>query len=136
LLYDEIYRHAVTVGIGLVDAVEIDRINILRATLLSMAMAVGNLRPRPDFLLIDGNVGLPVPIRQRTLVRGDSRSLSIAAASIVAKVTRDRIMERYGLDYPEFGFELHKGYPTKAHREAVLKFGRTPIHRASFTVKV
>lgn len=136
LLYDEIYRHAVTVGIGLVDAVEIDRINILRATLLSMAMAVGNLRPRPDFLLIDGNVGLPVPIRQRTLVRGDSRSLSIAAASIVAKVTRDRIMERYGLDYPEFGFELHKGYPTKAHREAVLKFGRTPIHRASFTVKL
>ncbi len=134
-LYEQIYQEAVSIGIGIVDAVEIDRINILQATRLSMAMAVDNLLPRPDYLLIDGNVGIPLPIKQQPIVRGDSLSISIAAASIVAKVTRDRMMERYSLDYPEFGFAVHKGYPTKAHREAILRYGRTPIHRLSFSVK-
>lgn len=136
LLYEQIYQDAVTIGIGIVDAVEIDRINILQATRLSMAMAVGNLRPQPDYLLIDGNTGIALPLRQEPIVGGDGRSVSIAAASIIAKVTRDRMMERYSLDYPEFGFATHKGYPTRAHREAVMKYGRTPIHRRSFTVKV
>lgn len=134
-LYDQIYTDAVTIGIGIVDAVEIDRINILQATRLSMVMAVENLSPRPEYLLIDGNFGIPLPVKQLPIVRGDSLSISIAAASIIAKVTRDRLMERYSLDYPEFGFATHKGYPTRAHREAVLKYGRSPIHRLSFTVK-
>ena len=136
LLYEQIYRDALSIGLGIVDAVEIDRINILQATRLSMAMAVENLSPQPDYLLIDGNFGIPSPVRQASIVRGDSRSISIAAASIIAKVTRDRMMERYSLDYPEFGFASHKGYPTRAHREAVLKYGPTPIHRTSFTVKI
>jgi ribonuclease HII len=134
-LYDRLYKEAVTVGIGIVDAVEIDRINILQATRLAMAMAVKNLSPQPDYLLIDGNVGISLTVEQEPVVRGDSLSISIAAASIIAKVTRDRMMEQYNLDYPEYGFAGHKGYPTKAHRAAVLKYGFTPIHRASFTVK-
>jgi ribonuclease HII len=134
-LYDRIYNEAVTIGIGIVDAVEIDRINILQATRLAMAMAVRNLLPQPDYLLIDGNVGISLPVEQEPVVRGDSLSISIAAASIIAKVTRDRMMEQYNLDYPEYGFAGHKGYPTKAHRAAVIKYGPTPIHRTSFTVK-
>ncbi len=134
-LYEQIYDNAVTIGIGIVDAVEIDRINILQATLMAMAMAVQNLSPRADYLLIDGNFGIPVPVDQQPIVKGDSLSISIAAASIIAKVTRDRMMAQYHLDYPEYGFASHKGYPTKAHREAVLKYGPTPIHRTTFTVK-
>ncbi len=136
VLYDRIYEDAVSIGIGIVDAVEIDRINILQATRLAMVMAAENLSPQADYLLIDGNFGIPLSIGQAAIVRGDSLSISIAAASIIAKVTRDRLMERYSLDYPEFGFDGHKGYPTRAHREAVLKYGPTPIHRTSFTVKV
>ncbi|MDY6825003.1 MAG: ribonuclease HII [Thermodesulfobacteriota bacterium] len=131
-LYEEIYRDAVTVGIGIIDAVEIDRINILQAALLAMAIAVDNLFPHPDYLLIDGKFTIASPIPQAAIVRGDSASISIAGASIVAKVTRDIIMERYHLDYPEFGFSAHKGYPTKAHREVILQHGPTPIHRMSF----
>lgn len=134
-LYREIYREAVTVGIGIVDPLEIDRLNILRASLLAMNMAVENLCPRPDYLLVDGNTAISWEGRQETIVKGDSASISIAAASIVAKVTRDRMMERYSLDYPGFGFAAHKGYPTKAHRQAVLELGPTPIHRASFRVR-
>ncbi|MFO8048230.1 MAG: ribonuclease HII [Desulfosudaceae bacterium] len=134
-LYREIYQEAVTVGIGIIDPLEIDRLNILRASLLAMGMAVENLCPRPDYLLVDGNTAISWEGRQETIVKGDSASISIAAASIVAKVTRDRMMERYSLDYPEFGFAAHKGYPTKAHRQAVLELGPTPIHRASFRVR-
>lgn len=134
-LYENIYRDAVTVGIGIVDPVEIDRINILQASLLAMAMAVENLFPQPDFLLIDGIFTIPRPVPQAAIVRGDSASISIAAASIIAKVTRDSLMDRYSLDYPQFGFSKHKGYPTKEHRSAVLQYGPTLIHRASFTVK-
>ena len=131
-LYRHIYVHAVSVGIGIIDPVEIDRINILRAALLAMAIAVDNLRPRPDYLLIDGNQKIPSALAQEPVVGGDSLSLSISAASIVAKVTRDRLMERYDQEFPEFGFGRHKGYPTAAHREAIRRYGCCAIHRTSF----
>jgi ribonuclease HII len=131
-LYDHIYANARAVGIGIVDPIEIDRINILKASLLSMAIAVSNLRPQPDYLLIDGPYRIDSPILQEPIKGGDGRSLSIAAASIVAKVTRDRLMAGYHLDYPQFDFPTHKGYPTRAHREAIARFGTCPIHRKSF----
>jgi ribonuclease HII len=130
--YRYIYEQAYAIGIGIVDAIEIDRINILQASRLSMAMAVANLKPRPDFLLIDGNFDIPFDLPQRPIVKGDARSLSIAAASIVAKVSRDRLMQRYHFDYPQFGFDRHKGYPTKAHRAAIALNGPCLIHRRSF----
>ncbi|MCF8026971.1 MAG: ribonuclease HII [Desulfobacteraceae bacterium] len=131
-LHDEIYANARAVGIGIVDPVEIDRINILQASLQAMSMAVDNLRPEPDCLLIDGQWPIGAEIYQQTIVKGDMRSISVAAASIVAKVTRDRIMERYSLDYPEYGFSGHKGYPTRAHARALEEHGWCPIHRRSF----
>ncbi|MFZ0724865.1 MAG: ribonuclease HII [Desulfobacterales bacterium] len=131
-LYEVIYAHAVAVGIGLVDPVEIDRINILRASLLAMAMAALNLSPRPDCLLIDGTFPIPLRITQHTIVKGDALSLSIAAASIVAKVTRDRLMGRYDQEYPQYGFAGHKGYATQTHREAICRHGCCSIHRRSF----
>lgn len=132
VLYESIYTHAVSIGVGIVDALEIDRINILRASLLSMAMSTSSLKPQPDCLLIDGTFSIPNRLPQETIPKGDSLSISIAAASIVAKVTRDRLMERYDLDYPQYGFSRHKGYPTKAHKAAIRKFGCSPIHRRSF----
>ncbi|UCH24243.1 MAG: ribonuclease HII [Deltaproteobacteria bacterium] len=131
-LYDKIYQQAVSIGIGIVDALEIDRINILQASLLSMAIAVENLHPQPGFLLIDGSFTIASNLPQQPIPKGDSLSVSIAAASIVAKVTRDRLMEQYDQDYPQFGFSRHKGYPTRAHKEAIIKFGYCPIHRRSF----
>lgn len=131
-LYEKIYDLADSVGIGIVDPFEIDRINILQAALLSMAMAVENLSPKPDCLLIDGPFLIPSDLPQEAIPKGDALSASIAAASIVAKVTRDRMMERYHQDYPQFGFSKHKGYPTKSHKEAIQKFGCCPIHRRSF----
>ena len=131
-LYDKIYSLATTVGIGIVDSVEIDRINILQASLLSMAIAVKNLAPCPDFLLIDGIFSIASDLPQKPVKKGDSLSISIAAASIIAKVTRDRLMQKYHHYYPEFDFPRHKGYPTKAHKEAIRKFGYSPIHRKSF----
>ncbi|CAN2046579.1 Ribonuclease HII [Candidatus Magnetomoraceae bacterium gMMP-1] len=131
-LYDIIYEQAVSIGIGIVDPAEIDRINILQASLLSMAFAVENLLPCPDYLLIDGIFGIKSHLPQKTIKKGDQLSISIAAASIVAKVTRDRLMVKYDQYYPEFGFSKHKGYGTKAHRENIKKFGPCPIHRQSF----
>ena len=131
-LYQEIYTHAVSVGVGIVDSVEIDRINILQASLLSMSMAAQNLRPQPECLLIDGTFSISSPLPQKPIARGDTLSISIAAASIVAKVTRDRLMEEYNAYYPQFGFSQHKGYPTRAHKEAIRKFGYCPIHRKTF----
>ncbi|MFH1976595.1 MAG: ribonuclease HII [Pseudomonadota bacterium] len=132
LLYKKIYEHAVSVGIGIVDPAEIERINILYASLLSMKMSVQNLTPQPDFLLIDGIFQIPYDLPQMAIPKGDCLSISIAAASIVAKVTRDRLMEKYHCEYPEYRFDKHKGYPTKEHKEAVRKFGCCPIHRKSF----
>lgn len=131
-LYEEIYTHALSVGVGIVDSVEIDRINILQAALLSMAMATQNLKPQPECLLIDGTFSISSYLPQKPIAKGDTLSITIAAASIVAKVTRDRLMEEYHAYYPQFGFSRHKGYPTRAHKEAIRKFGYCPIHRKTF----
>lgn len=131
-LYDRIYTHAVAIGLGIVDPVEIDRINILQASLLAMAMAVQNLDPCPDFLLIDGTFRIDSDLPQKPIPKGDALSISIAAASIVAKVTRDRLMQGYHPYYPQFDFPQHKGYPTRAHKDAIRHFGCSPIHRKSF----
>jgi ribonuclease HII len=130
--FQRIYKGAHAIGIGIVDAHEIDRINILQASRLSMAIAVANLTPRPDFLLIDGKFDIPFDLPQQPLIKGDLRSISIAAASIVAKVSRDRLMQRYHIDYPQFGFDRHKGYPTKAHKAAIAANGPCLIHRRTF----
>ena len=119
-------------GVGIVEPVDIDRINILQASLLAMAISVQNMDLAPDFLLIDGTFPISLDFPQKAVPKGDSLSISIGAASIVAKVTRDRIMERYAKEYPEFGFSKHKGYPTKAHRDAIRKHGISPIHRLTF----
>ena len=131
-LYDRLYCVASAIGIGVVDSAEIDRINILQATLRSMAMAVANLQPRPDHLLIDGIFTIASELSQQTIKKGDSLSISIAAASIVAKVTRDRIMTQVDTLFPEFGFCRHKGYPTQTHRAAIIRHGCSPIHRRTF----
>lgn len=131
-LYEAVYREARAVGIGIVDPPEIDRVNIHHAALGAMAMAVANLVPPPDLLLIDGRFTICAAMDQRAVVRGDSLSLSVAAASIVAKVTRDRLMLRYDQEFPQFGFASHKGYPTRAHRAALAAHGPCFIHRRSF----
>jgi ribonuclease HII len=128
-LYDRIYGQATAVGIGIVDAPEIDRINILQAALLSMKMAVDNLAPRPDYLLIDGKFGIATDIAQEAIVKGDRLRASVSAASIVAKVTRDRLMLGCHRQFPQYGFDRHKGYPTRIHREALCRFGSCVLHR-------
>ena len=134
-LYDVITAEAVSYGIAFASEKEIDEINILQATFLAMARAMEKLTPQPEIALIDGNrakdFGLPV----RTIVKGDSLSASIAAASILAKVTRDRLMEQYDEAYPQYGFAIHKGYGTKRHYEALREFGPSPIHRMTFLKK-
>ena len=131
-LFDFIMHQAVAVGVGLADVQEIDRINILQASLLSMKRAVLDLTSPADYLLIDGKFPINLSLPQEALIKGDSRSLSIAAASIIAKVTRDRMMVQLHNTYPIYGFDRHKGYPTKAHREALLIHGPCPEHRKSF----
>lgn len=131
-LYQIISEQAVDIGIGMVSSEEIDRINILQAALKSMCLAVGQLQPKPDYLLIDGKFTLNLPLTQEAIIKGDSLSLSIAAASIIAKVTRDRIMADYHEQFPHYGFSVHKGYPTVFHKEAIKKYGPCPIHRLSF----
>jgi ribonuclease HII len=131
-LLDLIGQAAVAIGVGIVDAEEIDRINILRASLQAMEKAVAELDPPPEVLLIDGPFGIGNQIPQFPLVRGDSRSESVAAASIVAKVTRDRMMARYHELFPQYGFISHKGYATRAHVTALREHGCSPIHRKTF----
>ena len=131
-LYPLIRAQALAVGIGVASTVEIDRINILQATLCCMQRAVGRLKVPADFLLIDGNVPVPLALPQQTLVKGDSRSLSIAAASVVAKVVRDRIMCALDRLHPGYGFSGHKGYGSAAHREAIARLGPSPCHRRTF----
>lgn len=132
LLFSHICDHALSIGVGIIDAAEIDRINILQASLLSMAVSVKNLGIPPDILLIDGIHRIASPLPQQTIVKGDSASISIAAASIIAKVIRDRLMEKYHQQYPVFAFDKHKGYPTKYHKEAIRTHGSCPIHRTTF----
>ena len=131
-LFDIIKEQAITYGIGMATPEEIDSINILNATMLAMHRALEQLSPVADFALIDGNVSRGFEIPTQTLVKGDSISCSIAAASILAKVTRDRICLEDALKYPEYNFAKHKGYSTKEHMEAVIKYGPCPIHRKSF----
>jgi ribonuclease HII len=120
------------IGVGIVSAAEIDRLNILQASLLAMKKAVEKLSCLPDFLLVDGKFTVPMAVAQKAYVKGDSRSASISAASIVAKVTRDAIMAQYHLEYPQYNFARHKGYPTAEHRRIIREIGPCPIHRQSF----
>lgn len=131
-LFDIIMAQAVSVGIGSVAPDEIDRINILQATRCAMLAAVQQLSPQPDCLLIDGISTINSTIHQQTIKKGDSLSLSIAAASIIAKVTRDRLMVEMDATYPEYGFAGHKGYGSIAHMEAIRIHGPSPIHRLTF----
>ena len=134
-LYPIIKEQAVAYGIGLASHEEIDEINILQATYLAMERAIAQLSVKPDMALIDGNrakdFGLPV----QTVIKGDSLSASIAAASVLAKVTRDDLMLQAAGEYPQYAFEVHKGYGTKAHYEALTAHGPSPIHRMSFLKK-
>ncbi len=130
-LFDEIQARALAVGIGMSDAGLIDRINILEATRRAMAAAIDCLDPPADYLLIDA-VQLACPTPQRNLIKGDLRSHSIAAASVIAKVTRDRMMDAYHVDYPEYNFAKHKGYGTREHRLKIAAFGPSAIHRRTF----
>ncbi len=134
-LYEIIGKDAVAIGTGIVDTETIDHLNILRATLQAMREAVLELPTSPDFLLIDGLHRIPVITPQKPVVKGDSLSISIAAASIIAKVTRDRIMEIYHRQFPQYNFIQNKGYGTKEHCEAIKQFGICKIHRKSFHVK-
>ncbi len=131
VLAGRIRERAVAWAIAAVDAATIDRINIYQASRVAMRLAVSRLRPAPDFLLIDA-VPLDVPLPQRPLIKGDARCHAIAAASIVAKVYRDRCMRAWDEIFPEYGLALHKGYATPEHRAAIAKFGLTPLHRLSF----
>lgn len=131
-LYPLINEQALAIGIGVSRACEIDEINILQATLMGMSRAVSRLAVQPDFLLVDGITPVPLDIEQKTIKKGDSRSLSIAAASVVAKVVRDRIMVAYDRLFPEYGFAGHKGYGSQKHRDAVAEHGPCVCHRRSF----
>ena len=134
-LFPIIQQQAIAYGIGFASHEEIDEINILQATFLAMKRALAAMEMKADFALIDGNretdFGLPV----KTVVKGDSLSANIAAASVLAKVSRDDLMEAMAEEYPQYGFEIHKGYGTKAHYEALRTYGPCPIHRLSFLKK-
>lgn len=134
-LYDKIMDEAIAVGIGISDVDVIEDVNILNATKLAMIDAIKNLNKSPEYILIDGNQMIDIDILATTVISGDAKSESIAAASIIAKVTRDRMLCEYDIKYPEYGFAKHKGYGTKAHIEAIKTYGLTPIHRPSFCKK-
>ncbi len=131
-LFDEIKEKAVSYGIGMSSPERIDQINILQATYEAMTHAVQDLQVVPDLLLNDAVTIPQLPIKQLGIIKGDGRSVSIAAASIMAKVTRDRLMTEFAELYPEYGFEGHKGYGSAAHIEALKKYGPCPIHRRTF----
>lgn len=135
ILYKRIINESISFGIGIVDNKDIDEINILQASLKAMKIAVNNLDVEPDIILIDGNKSFVINKEIHTVVKGDSKSFSIAAASIIAKVERDRIMKNLSLQYPEYKWEKNKGYPTKEHFGLVRKYGITPFHRKTFLKK-
>lgn len=134
-LYGIIGKDAVAIGMKVTDAETIDQCNILRATLQAMREAVLELSVSPDFILVDGVHRIPIITPQKTLIKGDNLSVSIAAASIIAKVSRDRIMEMYHRQFPQYNFQRNKGYGTKEHLNAIRQFGICKIHRKSFHVK-
>lgn len=131
-LYDEIMNKAVSTGLGFVDNNRIDQINILQATYEAMRQAISKLDPQPDILLNDAVTIPDVPIRQVPIIKGDAKSISIGAASIVAKVTRDRLMVEYSKEFPEYDFAQNKGYGSAKHIEAIKKYGPCRLHRRSF----
>jgi ribonuclease HII len=134
-LRDEIISSAISWKVAFVDNNEIDEMNILRASIKAMHIAIENLEKEPQFLLIDGNRFYPYKnIEYKTIIKGDSLYFSIAAASVLAKTFRDEFMEKIHLEFPEYGWNRNKGYPTSAHREAILKYGITPYHRKSFNL--
>ena len=134
-LFPVIKEHAIAYGIGLASEKEIDEINILQATFLAMQRALDQLSMKPDLALIDGNRETDFGVPVKTVVKGDSLSANIAAASILAKVTRDDMMVAYANVYPQYGFEIHKGYGTKAHYAALTEHGASDIHRMTFLKK-
>ncbi|MCD6098585.1 ribonuclease HII [bacterium] len=133
ILFDYIRENAASIGVAIVSPEEIDRLNIRNASLLAMRKAVERLSIPPEVVLVDGRDAIPaLPIKQHPIISGDDKILAISAASIVAKVIRDRIMLRYDKEYPGYGFANHKGYPTKEHKEAIRRLGPSPIHRKTF----
>lgn len=135
LLADWIRSNAVEYSLGEASVEEIDRMNILQATVLSMKRALSGLKTHPGFTLVDGNYGIPGRVNTKAVVKGDARSLSISAASILAKVTRDEIMNRLDREFPLYGFSRNKGYGTEDHRKALVLYGQSPHHRKSFRLK-
>lgn len=135
-LYDEIIEQSVSYGVGIVDHVKIDEINILNAALLAMKIAVSKLSPKPDLVLIDGNKPFKSEIEAKTIVGGDGKSFSIASASILAKVTRDRMMKKEAEKFPHYSWHTNKGYGTKAHIKAILEHGPCELHRQSFLSRI
>lgn len=135
-LYDEIREKAVAYGVGIVSPERIDEINILQATYEAMTAAIKDMGCEPDMVLIDAVTIPRIPYKQVGIIKGDAKSVSIAAASIIAKVTRDRIMAGIDQMYPEYGFASHKGYGSKAHIEAIQKYGPSPVHRKTFIKKI
>lgn len=131
-LFHQILSSPIEYGVGFAEPVEIDRHNILRASFLAMSRALAALKPPPDFILIDGSLAPSFGIPTQPIVKGDSRSPSIAAASIIAKVTRDRLMDELDSLYPQYGFKHHKGYATPEHLKALAQYGPCAIHRKSF----
>lgn len=135
-LFDVIREEALAYSIAFATVEEIEELNILNATMLAMKRAVEGLSTKADYALIDGNKTPNLDIPCEYVIKGDANSMSIAAASILAKVSRDRLCREYAEKYPEYGFEKHKGYGTKAHTEAILKYGPCEIHRFSFLKKI
>ena len=135
-LYDVICEEAIAYGIAFASVEEIEEMNILQATFLAMKRAVESLSVKPDIALVDGNQKPSLDIQARTLVKGDAKSPSIAAASILAKVTRDRLMTEIAEQYPQYEFPKHKGYGTKLHYEKIMEHGISPVHRRSFLKKI
>lgn len=135
-LFDVIKETAVSYCIAYASVEEIESINILNATMLAMKRAVEGLEVKADYAMIDGNKMPPIDIDGETIVKGDAKSMSIACASILAKVSRDRLLYEYAKEYPQYQFDKHKGYGTVVHREAILEYGPCPYHRMSFLKKI
>ena len=135
-LYYEITESAISYGIGIIDNKEIDSVNIYQATFLAMNNAISKLKVPPGLILVDGNFYKHESFEIMNIVKGDTKSFSIAAASIIAKVTRDRIMKNFQSEYPNFSFSSHKGYCTRRHMDEIIEYGYTDIHRRSFKLKL
>lgn len=137
LLYDLITKESIAWGVGIIDQKEIDRINILNATKEGLTTAIKNLEVKPDRIIVDALKGIDtLGIPYTSIIKGDAKCYSIAAASIIAKVTRDRIMRQWDEIYPQYGFEKHKGYGTAMHMQAIREYGLCPLHRRSFTKNI